>query len=211
MVGARVLDDIPIIAAVFAVPQFLPQILKLRASGDTRGVSWSWAMLTSINNAAWLAYFILSGYWTALVPSVSATLLACLLAVMLCLRSSTKVRPAALVGAWAATLVVALVLAGRTGLGALLTVAFALQVAPSIWTAYRSACPAGVSRGTWMLILGELSCWTVFGLHRADPRLIALGFTGLVASILMLARTRAAPELDTRRASLPLSHRTSRR
>ena len=62
-----------------------------------------------------------------------------------------------------------------------------------------------------MLILGELSCWTVFGLHKADPRLITLGFTGLVASILMLARTRAAPELHTRRASLPLSDRTTRR
>ena len=39
-----------------------------------------------------------------------------------------------------------------------------------------------------MLILGELTCWTIFGLHKSDPRLITLGLTGVVASTLMLSR-----------------------
>ena len=78
-----VLDYAPIAAAAFAVPQFLPQIRKLRATHDTAGVSWSWAALTSLNNAAWIAYFALARYWTALIPSTSATLLAGTLAVML--------------------------------------------------------------------------------------------------------------------------------
>ncbi len=68
-----VLDYAPIAATTFAVPQFLPQILKLRATHDAVGVSWSWATLTSLNNAAWIAYFALARYWTALVPSSSAT------------------------------------------------------------------------------------------------------------------------------------------
>jgi len=70
-----------------------------------------------------------------------------------------------------------------------------VQVAPSLWTAYRTARPTGISSGTWLLILGELSCWLVFGLYRSDPRLITLGVTGVVASTLILARI----------------HRTSRR
>jgi hypothetical protein len=49
------LDYAPIAAAAFAIPQFLPQLRKLRATGDTAGVSWSWAALTSVNNAAWFA------------------------------------------------------------------------------------------------------------------------------------------------------------
>ena len=73
----------PIAAAGFAVPQFLPQIRKLRATRDAAGVSASWAALTSVNNAAWLAYFTMSRYWTALIPSSSATLLAGTLAIML--------------------------------------------------------------------------------------------------------------------------------
>jgi hypothetical protein len=185
-------EYVPIAAAGFAVPQFLPQLLKLRATGDTAGVSWSWATLTSVNNAAWFAYFALSGYRAALVPSSSATLLAGALAMLLARRGQARARPAALIGGWVALLVAASTLAGRAGLGTLLTAAFVLQVTPSIWTAYRTDHPTGVAQGTWMLILGELSCWTVFGLHRFDPRLLTLGLTGVTASTLMLHRIRHA-------------------
>src|SRR5215472_2982443 len=66
----------PVAAAVFGVPQFLPQVLKLRATHDAAGISWSWAVLTSVSNAAWIAYFALFRYWTALIPACSVTLLA---------------------------------------------------------------------------------------------------------------------------------------
>ena len=178
----------PVAAACFAVPQFLPQIRKLRATRDTVGVSPSWAALTSVNNAAWLAYFTMSRYWTALIPSSSATLLAGTLAVMLIRRRPPGPRPAALIAAWAITLAAAGITAGRAGLGTLLTVAFLLQVTPSLWTAYRTARPTGISAGTWLLILGELSCWMIFGLHTSDPRLITLGASGIIVSALMLAR-----------------------
>jgi len=186
----NLLDYAPIAATAFAIPQFVPQIVKLRGTHDTAGVSWSWAALTSLDNAAWLAYFVLSGYWTALVPSCSATLLAAVLAAQLTLSGLARRRPALLIGAWATLLAAAFLVAGRAGLGVLLTGAFALQVTPSIWTAYRVERPTGVSRATWLLILGELSCWTVFGLHKSDPRLIALGLTGITAAALMLSRLR---------------------
>jgi uncharacterized protein with PQ loop repeat len=184
------LDYMPIAAAAFAIPQFLPQLLKLRATDDTAGVSWSWATLTTVNNAAWLVYFALAGYWTALVSSASATLLAGTLAIMLVQRGQARARPAVLIGGWVALLIASVAVAGRAGLGTLLTVAFILQVTPSLWTAYRTAHLTGVSRGTWLLILGELSCWTIFGVHKPDPRLITLGVTGVTASALMLARIR---------------------
>ncbi|HKA67840.1 MAG TPA: hypothetical protein VKG85_01850 [Actinomycetes bacterium] len=199
---ANPLDYAPIAAAAFAIPQFVPQILKLQRTGDTAGVSWPWATLTSVNNAAWFAYFALSAYWAALVPSSSATLLAGALATMLALRGRARARPAILIGAWAALLAVAFAVAGRTGLGTLLTVAFVLQVIPSIWTAYRTAYPTGISRGTWLLILGELTCWATFGVHKSDPRLIVLGITGVAASLLMLTRIRRASATQRSAASL---------
>jgi uncharacterized protein with PQ loop repeat len=206
----------PIAAAGFAVPQFLPQIRKLRATGDSVGVSPSWAALTSVNNAAWIAYFTMARYWTALVPSSSATLLAGTLAVMLLRRQQLGPRPApqpgphpgphpvraaALIGLWAITLATAGVAGGRAGLGALLTVAFLLQVTPSVWTAYRTVRPTGISSGTWLLILGELTCWMIFGLHTADPRLITLGASGIIVSVLMLARIHRTT--GRRRSALP--------
>jgi uncharacterized protein with PQ loop repeat len=178
----------PIAAAGFGVPQFVPQMLKLRATRDAAGLSWSWAALTTISNAAWIAYFALSRYWTALIPSCSVTLLAGTLTVMLAVRGYLKPRSAVVVAAWAAVLATVCGITGRVGLGTLLTAAFAVQVAPSLWTAYRTARPTGISAGTWLLILGELACFLVYGLYQPDPRLVALGSTGVAASALMLAR-----------------------
>jgi hypothetical protein len=132
------------------------------------------------------------------VPSSSATLLAGTLATMLALRGRAKARAAGMIGAWAALLATGFTVAGRTGMGTLLTAAFVLQVTPSIWTAYRTDRPTGISQGTWMLILGELSCWTIFGVHKSDPRLIILGFTGVTASILMVTRIRRTSWRQTR-------------
>ena len=184
---------LPLMAAVLAVPQFLPQLARLRRTGETAGVSWSWAALTSINNAAWAGYFALSGFWTALAPAISATVLAGALAVMLA-RSGTGFprRPAALTLVWAALLTAA-GLSGRAGLGTALTAAFGLQVTPSVWTAYRADRTTGIAIGTWLLILGELLCWGVFGLYESDPRLIVLGATGVTASLLVLARAARPP------------------
>jgi len=149
---------------------------------------WSWAALTSVNNAAWLGYFALSGFWTALVPAISATVLSGLLAIVLARRGGVPKRPMMLTSAWAVALLTAAAVSGRTGLGSALAVAFLLQVTPSVWTVYRSRDTVGVSRGTWLLIFGELLCWGVFGIHQADPRLIVLGATGVAASLLVLAR-----------------------
>ena len=181
--------SLPLVAAVLAVPQFLPQLARVRRSGTTAGVSWSWAALTSVNNAAWLAYFALSGFWTALVPAISATVLSGLLAVELARRGGgMPKRPMALASAWAVALLTAAAAFGREGLGSALAVAFLLQVTPSVWTVYRSPDTAGVSRGAWLLIFAELLCWGVFGIHEADPRLLVLGASGVVASLLVLAR-----------------------
>jgi len=179
---------LPLVAAVLAVPQFLPQVARLRRTGETAGVSWSWAALTSVNNAAWVGYFALSGFWTALVPAISAALLAGVLAVLLARRTGFPRRPAVLALAWAALLIAAAGLSGRAGLGMALTAAFLLQVTPSVWTAYRAGDTTGIAAGTWVLIFGELLCWGVFGLYKSDPRLIVLGATGVTASLLVLAR-----------------------
>src|SRR5919197_5635014 len=99
------LDFLPIAAACFGIPQYLPQILKLRRTGDTAGVSWSWATLTSINNAAWFGYFLASGYWTASLPSTAASTLAGAVSVLLVRRGALNRRAIGWIAAWAALLV----------------------------------------------------------------------------------------------------------
>ena len=53
-----------------------------------------------------------------------------------------------LTSAWT-TLLIALALAfGRVALDAALAAAFIVQVSPSLWSAYRTRHPTGISRGT---------------------------------------------------------------
>ncbi len=199
------LDYLPFLAAAFGIPQYVPQIVKLRATGDTAGVSWAWATLTCVSNAAWFGYFMLSGYWTASLPSTAASVLAATMSVLLAQRGARTTRATVSICGWAAALLVAVVIGGRAGLGTLLAAATIVQVTPSIWAAYRTTRPTGISRGTWALILGELSCWLVFGLGKSDDRLIVLGATGVTAAVLMLIRaTRTAPALPSRWAG-PIS------
>jgi uncharacterized protein with PQ loop repeat len=181
---------LPIVAAVFAVPQFLPQLTRLWRTDDAAGVSWSWAMLTSISNAGCIVYFALSRFWTSLVPAISATVLAGVLAIVLGRRVGVQPRAGTIAVGWAGLLTLAWVIAGRVGLGTVLIASFILQVAPSVWVAYRTARPTGIARGTWLLILAELLCWAVYGQYQSDPRLTVLGWTGVIASILMLVRAQ---------------------
>ena len=178
----------PILAGVFAVPQFVPQLRIALSHEDVSGVSWMWAALTSVNNAAWCAYFVLSHYWTALVPGGAVIIVAGALAAHPAKRGKTTRASRTLIAAWSGLLAIVDVCFGRAPLGAVLTGAFVLQVAPSLWSAYRTRHPAGISRGTWLLILAELTCWGLYGIRSSDPRLITLGSLGVIASTLMLMR-----------------------
>lgn len=173
---------------VFAVPQFVPQLRIALTEQDISGVSWTWAALTSVNNAAWCAYFVRSHYWTALIPGGAVTLVAGALAAQLAKRGKASSAGATLIVAWTAVVASVGLAYGRAPLGALLTGAFVLQVSPSLWRAYRTRHPAGISRGTWLLILAELTCWGLYGIRSSDPRLITLGSLGVIASTLMLMR-----------------------
>jgi hypothetical protein len=182
---------LPVLAAGFAVPQFLPQILKLRRTHDTAGLSTPWALLTGINNAAWFGYFAASRYWFALIPSSSAALLGGSLGIMLMRRGRGLAwRSRVLVGAWSLVLVAAGAIDRRL-LGVTLTGAFLVQVLPAVTTAYRTRHPTGIARGTWRLILAEVSCWAVFGAANHDGPLIVLGTTGIASALLMLHRARS--------------------
>ena len=89
---------------------------------------------------------------------------------------------------WGATLVVATMLAGWVFLGALLPIAYGVQVVPSIWSAYRTWAPSGVAVATWMTILVECVLWGVYGLARQDPALTTLSVIGSAAALAIVVR-----------------------
>ena len=161
----------------FAIPQFLPQLRKLRATDDTAGaLAVGHADQRQQRRLARLlrGLGLLGGAGPGLLGDAAGR------------RAGGDAGPTRTATAQPAVLIsvrprlaVAFAVAGRSGLGTLLTAAFVVQVTPSVWTGLPNRSPHRDPQGTWLLILGELSCWTIFGVHKSDPRLIILGLTGV--------------------------------
>jgi hypothetical protein len=164
---------------------------EARRTGDTAGLSTARALLAGINNAYWCVYFVTSGYWFALINSASVTVLGGSLGIMLNRRNPLPNRNLAVIAIWTCTLATAAGLDRRL-LSALLAGAFQGQVVPAVVAAYRSAHPSGIARGTWLLILAELSCWAAFGAAKRDASLFVVGASGVITALLILNRTRLA-------------------
>jgi hypothetical protein len=82
----------------------------------------------------------------------------------------------------------------------LLAGAYAVQVAPVIWTVWRTPSPSGVAAATWSLVGVEGALWCVYGVHHGDPAITSFGIIAMVAAVATLARkavtARATPRPD---------------
>jgi len=90
--------------------------------------------------------------------------------------------------AWAALLTAATVVGGWSALGAVLGVSYAVQVAPSLWTAWRTYAPTGISPGTWVLVLVQVVLWGYYGMVEQDWAIKGFALIGIASSLLMLLR-----------------------
>jgi hypothetical protein len=177
-----------LIATVLAVAGALSQLRRLARTGDPAGVSLANAMLGTVTELGWLAYTLHESLWSA-VPEVGLMLGANLLLACILVRAGlVVVRPFAASVAWGVVLASGTALGGWALLGAMLPIAYALQVAPSVWSAFRTWAPTGVATATWTLILIESVLWGVFGLIEHDPALTMFGVIGGTASSSIVVR-----------------------
>lgn len=184
-------------ATVFAVPQLLPQFVRIRSTGRANGVSLSWAALTAVSNVAWFGYFAVSGLWSGTVSVGTSFVVSSAICGALVAIGVSMARPALIASAWAAALVGAFALGGVDALGGLLAIAFAIQVVPSLWVAWTSERRDGISRTTWYLVAGEVVCWGTVGVLEARVPLIVLGVIGIVASAAMVTLSKMPAKQPT--------------
>lgn len=164
----------------------VPQIRRVVRTGTTAGVSPDWALLGAISTAGWTAYTALRGLWW----TTAADALACgSYVVTLVVLARRSAPPRWLAGAaWAGLFPLAWVVGGLDLVGTLLSIAFLVQITPSLAVAYRHRALDGVSAPTWALIGAEGSLWLVYGAAKADAAVTAFGGIALAASGAMLAR-----------------------
>ena len=82
---------------------------------------------------------------------------------------------------------------GWAALGALLGVAYGIQVAPCIWSAFHVREPTGIATHTWTLNLIEAVLWGVYALSHSDVPIALYAVIGTVTSAAILTRRLRVP------------------
>jgi hypothetical protein len=188
-----------LIATGLALAGAWPQLRRLARTGDTNGVSLANATLAIGSELGWLSYTLHGSLWSAAPESALMALTHVLLAVVLVRAGVPLARPLAAAVAWSAILVAATTIGGWVLLGAMLPIAYGVQVAPAVWCAYRTHSPSGIAVGTWLLILVECVLWGVYGGVQHDPALTMLAALGGSSSLAIVVRV-----LATRDRTAPL-------
>ncbi len=181
-------DSAAVLATLLAFVTLVPQVMKLWRTRNADGVSTTWASLGMVSNAAWTAYLYSQKLWLAL-PSTASMVLFYALTIGLIAWTGRPIARAIMLGSsWAMILTLVGVIGGWAGLGVLLGVSFGVQATPSLWTAFRTWAPKGISPGTWQLTLVEGLLWLVYGAAYSDRAIVMFGILSSAASSLMVAR-----------------------
>ena len=175
-------------ATVLTCIQLVPQIVRLLRMGRPEGVSPGWAVLGVVINSGWLIFLVAEAVWMPVLACAVAEV-GFAITFWLLYRSGADVRAGVALGA-ASVAVLAVVGAGWgwTALGTALALANNVQFLPSIAAAWRTYAPVGLSAATWALLLAETAGWMTYGVLIERIPIVLYGLTGMVASILILAR-----------------------
>jgi len=172
-----------VLAAIFLVPQ----IVRLVARGDTRGVSATWAGFGLITNLAWVDYLWRQGMWApAMAPTIALVTYGITLVVIIRLdRGHHWIRSAIL---YTVLMALSASRGGLVAMGLVLAVTPVIQVAPQLMSVFKERHPSGVSPATWALAGAEAVLWGVYGWLAADLALVGYGVFSTAAAILIIGR-----------------------
>jgi uncharacterized protein with PQ loop repeat len=177
-----------VLATISTVTFLLPQIVKLVRSGDSEGVSTTWPALGFVINVGWFAYLISQELWASILAPF-ATFLAYAVTMWAVGRTGRNLSRSYLRGLITAGVLIAV---GSSGgwevLGVALGVSYGVVLAPSIWTAYRTSVPSGISALTWWIGLVEALLWGYYGWFHSDRGILTFTVVGVVGCGLMLLR-----------------------
>ncbi len=197
-------------ALVVTATSAIPQTVRIVRVRSTAGVSAAWAVLGAVSTAAWTVYAISQElWWTAIADALAC---AGYTAILWVLNSHGSRPNPAIAAGWTAVFVLAYATAGFGGFGAVLAVAFVIQVTPSLWTAYREPNPVGSSITTWYLGMTDGVLWAAYGTLEHDGPVALYGLIALTSGVLMVTRLKytARDRNSTRRPRCETSAPRSR-
>ena len=174
------------VASAIFLARLLPQPLRTLRTGGVAGVSCLAAMNALIADAAWLAYGWSAGILAVWLVSVPAVLVSAWTVVLV--RRAVAWRDVAAAAVW-----LGVVLACSVGgaLSAALSLTVVVCCGPTVWTAYSTRWPVGLSRWTWWLAVADGASWGTYGLVIGDGALQVYGVVMVATALAVLLRLRS--------------------
>ena len=177
-----------VVATVLAAAGVSPQCVRLARTGDPEGVSLPGAALGVVTEAAWVAFMVEHHIWSAVTMPVLMVLANASLVYWI-VRAGCDVRTAFVaVSGWVLVLGAVVGVGGWTTLGFVLGFSYAIQITPTIYSAYRSHVPTGIAPARWLMVMGETSLWMFYGFARHEPSIAIFGIVAWSAAATILLR-----------------------
>lgn len=186
--GSPVAELAAIVATAVALASSVPQLRRTIVVGDVAGVSLSFATIGMATELAWLTYAVHGRLWSAVPEAIGMAAANAVMAHGMVRAGAARRRAVGAAMAWLVVMGLAVQLGGIAALGLVLGPAFAVQTAPSIWTAYRTHAPSGVATATWALVGVEAVLWGVYGLAHRDVGIMAFAVVGSLSTAAILGR-----------------------
>ncbi len=195
-IGSSTAEVAALVATLVSVVAAVPQLHRVIARHDQRGVSVASATLGFGTELAWIAYASSAGLTSALPEAIAMAGVDITLATAQVLRGAACRRALTAGVGWIIVLAMVGAIGGVRMLGAVVGVGYVVQVAPAVWTVWTTASPSGVAAATWSMVGIEGLLWGVYGLHHGDPATSCFAVVAIVAAAMTLARKLAVRPLE---------------
>ncbi len=140
------------------------------------------------SESGWTVYTLHAALWSA-TPEAILLVVANIVLVRAIIRTGAAVTWGLAVScAWAFALGAFVMLGGWAALGAVLGLAYAGQVGPSIWSTYRVQAPTGIAPTYWVANLVEAGLWGLYGTVHRDRAVVLFALVAMAAAGLILIR-----------------------
>lgn len=180
-------------ATVLSAFQLLPQLARSMRLSSTAGLSPIWASIGVVINVGWGAYRWSQELWLSLLsPIIAAGLYVALLWLVLHSIPQRRGTYLAIAGA-SSTIGIAGLLGGWQLVGTALGLWAGVQIAPAVWSAFRTKGQLAIAPGLWMVGLGQALLWGYYGHAVGDGALVIYGVamgTGSAAILVRFATIR---------------------
>jgi uncharacterized protein with PQ loop repeat len=172
-------------ASLIFLARLVPQPWRTLRTGRVEGVSVLAAMNSCVADAAWLSYGLWAGLPAIWLVSIPAVILSGGTSFVL---RRTVTRQDLLVAAGWALVVVVVAIIGPSALTPVLAGTVVVTCGPTVFSAYASRSPVGLTAWTWWLAVADASAWGAYGFLIGDAALELYGVVMGATAVAVLWR-----------------------